>query len=315
MPVVYQDFADEKAEYAFIQADNAIALWAELDILSIKDDVKDLGDFDLDFLGLKNLDIDILKEAMADEDDVPEVLHPKAVIGDVYILGEHRLMCGDATSIDAVEKLMNGDTADMVFTDPPYGMSAVSKSGVLSANKNYRGDTLNDDTTDVAKDSYRLAAGLGIPKLVFWGANYYSSALPDATCWLVWDKNNGGSDQMDCELAWTNLKGVTRQFTKASEKTNRVHPTQKPVELIAWCFDRYEAGDILDLFGGSGSTLIACEKTNRKCFMMELDPHYVDVIVTRYCNYTGKKTVNRNGQEIEWPIKDDTNGQTTNRNR
>lgn len=92
-------------------------------------------------------------------------------------------------------------------------------------------------------------------------------------------------------MAWTNLKGVTRQYTQASEKQNRVHPTQKPVSLAQWCFDKYEAGPVLDLFGGSGSTLIACEKTNRKCFMMELDPHYCDVIVKRWEDYAGKKAV------------------------
>jgi DNA modification methylase len=301
-PVVYQEFNSEEQEYAFVQSDNAIASWSELDLSGINSDLGDLGpDFDIDLLGIKDFTIDVAdKDPGCDEDEVPTPKEAKSVLGDIYILGNHRLMCGDSTAIDAVEKLMDGNKADMVFTDPPYGMSAVSKSGVLS--KNYHSDIMNDDNVNVAKDAYRLCAGLGIEKLVFWGANYYSSALPDATCWLVWDKNNGQSDQMDCELAWTNFKGVTRQFTKASEKSNRVHPTQKPVELIQWCFERWEAGQVIDLFGGSGSTLIACEKTNRKCFMMELDPHYCDVIVSRFCKYTKTNKVIRNGEEIEWVI-------------
>lgn len=290
VPCVLEKFESEEDMYAFSVSHNAIAEWSTIDMSQIHKDLSTLEPFNLDLLGFKDFQLEPDPVVgLVDEDSVPEHVEPKTRLGDLYILGNHRLLCGDSTNIQHVEKLMNGEKADMVFTDPPYGMNAVSNSGVLS--KNYQSDIMNDNTTDVAKDSYRLCAGLGIPKIVFWGANYYSSALPDATCWLVWDKNNGQSDQMDCELAWTNFKGVTRQFTKASEKTNRVHPTQKPVELIQWCLDRWEAGHVLDLFGGSGSTLIACEKTNRKCFMMELDPRYCDVIVARWERFTGKVAI------------------------
>jgi DNA modification methylase len=232
----------------------------------------------------------VIPELLTDEDDVPPVpAVPDTVLGDLYVMGNHRLLCGDSTCITDVEKLLGGDRPEMVFTDPPYGMSAVSKSGVLS--ERYETDILNDDSTEVAGDAYRLCEAMGFPMLVFWGANYYANILPPSAAWIVWDKNNGGSDQMDCELAWTNLKGVTRQFTKASEKVNRVHPTQKPVALIEWCFDRYKPGDVVDLFGGSGSTLIACEKTGRKAYLMELDPKYCDVIVKRWEEATGKKAV------------------------
>jgi 16S rRNA G966 N2-methylase RsmD len=290
VPVSFQEYESEAQEYADLIADNSIASWSELDLATIQEDALKLKDFDLDLLGIKDFEIIEKTQGLIDEDEVPEPKEAIAKLGDLWILGNHRLLCGDSTDILQVEKLMNGEKADMVFTDPPYGMSAVSKSGVLS--KSYhRGDIMNDDNVNVAKDAYNLCSGLSVPKLVFWGANYYCSSLPDASCWLVWDKNNGQSDQMDCELAWTNFKGVTRQFTKASEKSNRVHPTQKPVELIKWCFERWEAGAVIDLFGGSGSTLIACEKTNRKCFMMELDPHYVDIIVARWEKFTGQKAV------------------------
>lgn len=291
VPVSYQDFEDETQEYASMVADNAIAEWADQSLSQINIDLSDMGpDFDIDLLGIKDF---VLEPAdkfapQSDEDHVPDNAETRVKLGDRWILGNHALVCGDSTDVCAVDLLLVGDNVDMVFTDPPYGMNAVSSSGVLSANKKYRGDILNDDSTQVAKDAYALCEGLGIPKMVFWGANYYSSALPDATCWLVWDKNNGQSDQMDCELAWTNFKGVTRQFTQASEKTNRVHPTQKPVSLAEWCLERWEAGSVLDLFGGSGSTLIACEKTSRKCFIMELDPRYCDVILARWEKYTGK---------------------------
>jgi hypothetical protein len=185
----------------------------------------------------------------------------------------------------------------MVFTDPPYGMSAVSKSGVLS--KTYKTDIMNDDTNDVAINSYILVNELfNNVKQVWWGANYYTECLPSAECWIVWDKNNGGSDQTDCELAWTNFRSVVRQFTMASEKINRVHPTQKPVKLIADIFYKFDKdksfNNVLDLFGGSGSTLIACEQLNRTCYMMELDPKYVDVIIQRWENFTGKVAIKLN---------------------
>lgn len=181
---------------------------------------------------------------------------------------------------------------DLVFTDPPYGMSAVSKSGVLS--KTYKTDILNDDTNKVAIDSFLLSQSLFKDvKQVWWGANYYTECLPSAECWIVWDKNNGGSDQTDCELAWTNFRSVVRQFTLASEKTNRVHPTQKPIKLISQILNKFDKDNtfknILDLFGGSGSTLIACEQLNRQCFTMELDPKYCDVIIKRWENLTGQK--------------------------
>jgi site-specific DNA-methyltransferase (adenine-specific) len=157
--------------------------------------------------------------------------------------------------------------------------------------KNYKIDILGDDTPDVAKDAFRLIYGMWPDaKQIWWGANYYCSVLPDSECWLVWDKNNGQSDQTDCELAWANFRSVVRQFTLASEKTNRVHPTQKPVALMEWILKRFNLSvkTIADFFGGSGSTLIAAEKHGAQAFIMEFDPRFVDVIVKRWQDFTGK---------------------------
>lgn len=242
--------------------------------------------------------------SLFDDETIQEIevdLQPpkRAKYGDIWQLGNHRLMCGDSTDKETVEKLMDGKKADMVFTDPPYGMNAVSKSGVLS--KTYKTDILNDDTNEVAIKSFKLCQNLfANSKQVWWGANYYTECLPSSECWIVWDKNNGASDQTDCELAWSNFRSVVRQFTLSSEKTNRVHPTQKPVKLIVNILNKFEKNDkfinILDLFGGSGSTLIACEYLNRKCYMMELDTKYCDVIIKRWEKYTGKKAVLLNGE-------------------
>lgn len=170
-------------------------------------------------------------------------------------------------------------------------MSAVSKSGVLS--EKYDGDILNDENNDVAIESFLLSQNMyRDTKQIWWGANYYSSALPDSECWIVWDKNNGGSDQTDAELAWGNFRSVVRMFKMASEKINRIHPTQKPSELfnqiVKKMFKKERPKFVLDLFGGSGSTLIACEQMNITNYSMELDTKYADLILQRWENLTGK---------------------------
>jgi DNA modification methylase len=283
---------------AYIIADNKLALNAGWDEELLGIELAELGDegFDLGLTGFSEEELASLmgsepEEGLTDEDAVPEAPEvPVTVEGDVWTLGKHRLMCGDSTSIDAVEKLMDGSKPDLIHTDPPYGMNAVTKSSVLK--KNYGTDIMGDDNPDIAKDAFALIHGLyPAAKQIWWGANYYCSILPDSECWLVWDKNNGGSDQTDCELAWANFRSVVRQFTQASEKTNRVHPTQKPVSLVEWIIKRFNlsAHSIADFFGGSGSTLIAAEKHGIYGYIMEFDPKFSDVIIQRWQDFTGQK--------------------------
>lgn len=305
VPVIYQDFETPAIEYAHLTAENEIARWAELDRQAVYNELENLEIEDIDLLGIEDFEAPTIEELepQTDEDEVPEVEHAITRRGDIWLLGNHRLMCGDSTMIDDVEKLMKGDNPDFIHTDPPYGMNAVSKSGVLSAN--YKTDILGDDNPDVAKDCFELIQGLyPESKQIWWGANYYSSALPDSECWIIWDKNNGGSDQADAELAWGNFRTVVRIFKMASEKTNRVHPTQKPVELIDWFIEnkrfKLEPKLIADYFGGSGSTLISAEKNNITCYTMEFDPKFSDVIINRWQNYTGKEAkLESTGQTYE----------------
>jgi DNA modification methylase len=297
VPVMVAKGWSDAKKRAYVLADNKLALnagWDNEMLMLEMADLKDAG-YDLGLTGfslneLNDLNPEVI-EGLTDEDAVPEVpVEPKTKLGDIYQLGNHRLMCGNSTFIDDVEKLMQGTYPDLVHTDPPYGMNAVSKSSVLK--KNYKTDILGDDNPDVAKDAFNLIYGLyPQAKHIWWGANYYCSALPDSECWLVWDKNNGQSDQTDCELAWANFRSVVRQFTQSSEKTNRVHPTQKPVSLMEWIIKRFKLSSktIADFFGGSGSTLIAAEKNGIQAFIMEFDPKFCDVIIQRWEEFTGKK--------------------------
>lgn len=244
---------------------------------------------------------------LINDDEIPEPENQETDIqlGDVFSLGDHRLVCGDSTDPCAVDLLMMGEKADMVFTDPPYGINAVSKDGKVGGGtahapaKTYR-QILGDENTNVARDFYSLISSLEISKIIIWGGNYFTDFLPPKPCWIVWDKERPeGLTFADGEIAWTNftspLKFIRHRwdgYHRASERDQpRVHPTQKPSALAEWCFNEYGNVEdkILDLFGGSGSTLIACEKTNRKCFMMEIDPYYCQVIINRWEAFTGQK--------------------------
>ena len=223
-------------------------------------------------------------------------------------------MCGDSTSIDAVETLMDGQKADMVFTDPPYGINEKgdrrNRNGKNSLRQGVQYAEFTDDSTQYAIDAYNLCEGLGIPRQVWWGANYYCHSLPQSNNWFIWDKRVKEIQHdlnSDCEMAWVKseyssvriFRHLWKGLMKDSERGQaRVHPTQKPVALAVWAFDYFKnVGSVLDLFGGSGSTMIACESTNRACYMMELGEQYCDVIVKRWQDFTGKTaTLESTGQ-------------------
>lgn len=237
--------SDQKRKYRIL--DNKTNELAKWDFEALAHELEGL-DFDGFDFGFDSIGEQGKTEVVEDEvPNIDEFAQPVAKRGDVWVLGNHRLMCGDSTNVDDIDRLIDGATIDFVYTDPPYGMNAVSKSGVLS--EHYDGDIMNDDDNMVAIECFRLSHEMfADARQVWWGANYYTEALPSAECWVVWDKNNGASDQTDCELAWTNFRSVVRMFTMASEKKNRVHPTQKPVKLFDEIVNKFEKKNSLTTF-------------------------------------------------------------------
>jgi len=329
----------EAQKKAYVIADNQLALNAgwNLDLLRLEiETVKEL-DFDINLLGfdddfLGNLFDSEVKEGLTDEDDCPDTPdEPVTVTGDIWTLGRHRLMCGDSTSIDAVEILMSGQKADMVFTDPPYGMSygggrakgdhvLNKKGGVLvKAHGMILGDDkTGDDLIGLIRDALLSAVATskaGSATYVCFPWRTYSEfeaamlecGLEPSAC-IVWDKKSIGLGNANyrpqhefifyCKgESWFGDKAQSDVWYMSRGATGAyVHPTQKPVELIEKALNNSsKSGDILlDVFGGSGSALIACEKTNRHSRLMELDPKYCDVIIKRWQDFTGQEAVHEN---------------------
>lgn len=240
-----------------------------------------------------------------DDDSVKETVCKK---GDIWQLGDHRLMCGDSTSADDVSILMNGKRANIVLTDPPYGISVVDKDGKIGGGnlvpQGIYMPVIGDETTDTARLNFDIIKELSDKQIIF-GGNYFLDFLPPSPSWIIWDKKGDmeSNNFADGEMAWCSFHTPIRIFSqiwrgmiKEGENGKRVHPTQKPVNLLGRILTTFSKdGDIvLDAFGGSGTTLIACEQLNRKCYMMELDPHYCDVIIARWEKLTGKKATKIN---------------------
>ena len=324
VPVVQLGHMTEAQRKAYVLADNRIALnsgWdtsmLSLELLELKDEI------DLSLLGFDADELDALlnpieeTEGLTDEDAVPDVPdESKTKLGDIYILGNHRLMCGDSTSIDAVEKLLDGNKADMVFTDPPYGVSYTG--GLQNSAKGLQGNAremIKNDDIDLYKEAVTIASMVcNGPVFMFYADTVpfglyrgIESVGGEVVALLIWKKKGGYGalgasykpNHEPCVL-WKkkgdrlNFIGSTaenRIWEEDKEGVNKLHPTQKPVAIPKRAIGNHNANIVLDLFGGSGSTLIACEELGRKARVMELDPKYCDVIVQRWEEFTGKKAV------------------------
>ena len=323
IPIIRLDHLTDEERKAYTLVHNKLTMNSDFDLDILQEELDNFDTIDMSDFGF-DIDLDIEEEKEIIEDEVPDVPEePKAKLGDIYQLGNHRLMCGDSTSEEDVAKLMNGVKADMVFTDPPYGMNLDTdfsgmKSKIFKGGNGgnfYEEGIVDTFTPDMLKTIFNL----DIKETFIWGANYFAELLPNRNdgSWIVWDKRANGKDDIEedyssdkmygscfelcwsknkhkqdiARIKWAGMFGMEKQDTHT-----RVHPTQKPIALCEWFIKRYsdDNNSILDLFGGSGSTLIACEQLNRKCYMMELDTHYVDVIIQRWENFTGEKAVKLN---------------------
>ena len=328
VPCVYVEGLTQAQRKAYILADNRLAEFSEWDMDLVMGELAELDElgFDTDLTGFE---FEIEPEITDDADNVPEPpTEPKAKLGDLYQLGNHRLICGDSTDGAVIDRLMDGVKADMVFTDPPYNVAVGSKNKILNEQD---GGCRNE--TEIAGDKGMTDAEIGEQ---LWRPAFQNMAdhakddcsiyvtmpqggthmmmmmmMADA-CWqvkheLMWLKNQPtfSMGRLDYDYkhepimyGWKkthNFYGKGK-FTKSvweidKPRESKLHPTMKPIELIANALENStkENDCVLDVFGGSGSTLIACEQLNRKCYMCELDPHYCDIIIDRWQQFTGEK--------------------------
>lgn len=310
VPVIELAHLTENQKKALIIADNKLALNSDWDNELLTIELQELfgEEYDLELLGFDKDELDALlnviegTDGLTDEDAVPELPDdPKTKPGDIYILGNHRLMCGDSTSIDAVLKLMDGNSVDLVFTDPPYNVAFNGRSGKHDVIKN---DNLPVEEFNTFIDEVCNTIKALDPKAYYiWcNWNFYGvlqGKLDYKTC-IVWAKNvfgmgNGYRHQHEFCLFNGKIDEVIKNESdlwEVKKDHNYVHPTQKPVALSVRAFGNHiKLLNVLDLFGGSGSTLIGAQQTGRKAFVMELDPKYCDVIVKRWEDFTGKQAI------------------------
>ena len=304
--IVADDLNDEQIK-AFRLADNKVSEKAEWDFELLSDELEDLFDFDMSVFGFDDVQEEEEPQEVTEDDFEPDTaVEPRAKLGDIYQLGNHRLMCGDSTCVDDIDKLMDGGKTDLVFTDPPYGISVVGDNGKVGSDNLARNGVYmpvkGDETTETTEKFFKACQELGFTKFVIWGGNYFVKFLPYSDGWIIWDKRGdmASNNFADGEMAWCSFhtpvriyKQIWNGMIREGEHEKRVHPTQKPVRLLADIITDFSSSNdsVLDCFGGSGSTLIACEQVGRKCYMMEFEPHYVDVIIDRWEQFTGEKAV------------------------
>lgn len=335
IPTIIIDGLSDVEKSELVIADNKLALNAGWDFNILADQITFIRDNggSVDATGFKPDELTFMADEvpafLGDEDDVPEPpADPITKRGDLWILGNHRLLCGDSTMIDNVEKLMNGDKADLLVTDPPYGVSYSTKNDFLNAyDKGNRNQTAieNDSHSPKEMNEFWLSMLKNLFIILSDKSSYYifspqggdlmmmMMAIGDAGFalkhMLIWVKNNHVLGRCDYNykhepiLYGWKATGTHKFYGNGKFKTsvweidkplkNDLHPTMKPVEIIEECIlnSSEKNQNVIDVFGGSGTTLIACEKTNRRCFMMELSERYCDVIVARWEKLTGKKAV------------------------
>jgi DNA modification methylase len=307
-PVAIVDWDEDKQRQFIIKDNVGFGEW-DWDMLANEWDAESLGEWGLDVPQMNETEI----EAEEDDFDVPEGgIKTDIVLGDLFEIGEHRLLCGDSTDSDQVAKLMNGEKADMVFTDPPYGIAydnAQRWDGIEKQNgkgKRNKGEMILGDG-EPFDPSFLLAEFSYCKEIFIWGMQYYPDKLGRGGC-IVWNRKSESQKDVphaDFELCWSKqernkMAWITWGGFKSKEKgEERLHTTQKPIELAAWFLNNWgKINDkVFDLFLGSGSTMVASHQLKRKCYGMELDPKYCQVIIDRMLKLDPSLTIKRNGEK------------------
>jgi DNA modification methylase len=301
IPIIKASELNEEQQRAFIIKDNVgFGEW-DWDALANEWDAEQLDEWGLDVPNFDGVELD----AVEDDFDAPEGgIETDIVIGDLFEIGEHRLLCGDSTDTNNLDKLLEGKKPELLLTDPPYG---IGYAGTMQLGQQKHGWKQYDGGWDESKPESGVLQYLCqiTENQIIWGGNYFTDDLPPTMGWLIWDKGQRGFSLADGEMAWTSFNNALRIKEYARAKANREeknHPTQKPIEIMSWCFeyaDRHSKNEIklvLDAYLGSGSTMVTCHQLNRKCYGMELDPKYCQVIIDRMLKLDPSLSVKRNGE-------------------
>ena len=313
VPIIRLDHLSDEERKAYTLAHNKLTMNSDFDLDILNDELDDILNIDMSEFGFDlDFEDEEEREIVEDDFDVEPPEQPKAKLGDIYQLGNHRLMCGDSTKLEDVEKLMNGNKADMVFTDPPYNIaySGIKDKRTIENDKMNDEDFVNFLEKSIMKCDTAYVCCSWQYEHLFKKAMTNIGMAPKAM--IIWNKVNPAQHldkyfkQHEIIFYYGKFGGektIRGDIWECKRQKNTVHPTMKPIELIAMALgDNKDKEIVYDGFGGSGSTLIACEQLNRKCFMMELDPHYISVIIERYINFTGNDVyrINPDGTKTNW---------------
>jgi hypothetical protein len=284
VPIIITDLTEEQQK-EFLIKDNVSGGEWDWDILANEWNADDLKDWGLDL----PLDYNEVLEAEEDDFEVPDGgIETDIVLGDLFEIGEHRLLCGDSTDIEKVELLTKREKCNLL-TDPPYGIKANKQTLGTGKKQFHRGEDWDNEVPDFF---YVLEL---IDKAIIWGGNYFTNRLDVTNDWLCWHKKNDGLSFSEFEMAWTNLGKNCRMLSHHWGGETKEHPTMKPLKVMEWCINYLDEKPILDIFLGSGSTMVASHQLKRKCYGMELDPKYCQVIIDRMKKLDETLIIKRNG--------------------
>lgn len=326
---------NEQQKKAYILAHNKLTMNTEFDFDTLNLELDTISDFDMSDFGFEKLDFKDENHQEQIEDEIPDVPEkPKAKLGDIYKLGNHRLMCGDSTNIDDLKKLMNDKIADITFTSPPYNAGKTPTESKMQKTTKYNGN--NDDkphekylkflnnylhnTMIFSKYSFMNIQSISNNKIALIELLHKNQNIYADT--IIWDKMLSqpamAENVLNSEFEYIHIfsqkgnraigtkqfRGTLRNIIHFQKQTKNeyydIHNATFPLEMALHFVENFSIDSVLDPFGGTGTTLIACEKLNRKCYMMELEPRYIDVIIDRWEKSTGKTAIKiKKGEKIE----------------